>query len=176
MDLEKMAAYLTPHPLKKKEITGVPSVKSKVTQLKEHASRPISHEELMDSLIESFKIKFNTTKVKPIELDQLQTPEFFEHPVFIDSLSTLQDSQWVYGPNSLDSPSFWFKNTHGVFEIQLNLEDGFINDVSVFTDSLDLDIPRRVKLVLTAKLIGRRFHPSILESWVQQWDPAAIIA
>eukprot|EP01057_Protomagalhaensia_wolfi_P003271 Protomagalhaensia_wolfi_Nauph_80__3270@NODE_3329_length_825_cov_2_989822_g2611_i0_p1_GENE_NODE_3329_length_825_cov_2_989822_g2611_i0NODE_3329_length_825_cov_2_989822_g2611_i0_p1_ORF_typecomplete_len106_score6_49_NODE_3329_length_825_cov_2_989822_g2611_i0448765 len=77
----------------------------------------------MDSLIESFKMKFNT-KTKPIQLDQLQSPEFFEDPVFIDCLATLQDSEWIYGPNPLDSPSFWFKNTHGVFEIQLSLDDG----------------------------------------------------
>eukprot|EP01055_Gregarina_sp_Pseudo9_P001790 Gregarina_sp_Pseudo_9__1789@NODE_2216_length_1092_cov_10_147198_g2041_i0_p1_GENE_NODE_2216_length_1092_cov_10_147198_g2041_i0NODE_2216_length_1092_cov_10_147198_g2041_i0_p1_ORF_typecomplete_len336_score54_05BPL_LplA_LipB/PF03099_19/9_8e10Lip_prot_lig_C/PF10437_9/7_7e05DUF2334/PF10096_9/0_16HrcA/PF01628_21/0_21_NODE_2216_length_1092_cov_10_147198_g2041_i0421049 len=167
-NLEKMMKYLTPHPMKLKAGHSVPSVKSRVTELRQ-VQADLSHDKLMDSIIASFEEKFGTVRDTRFHVDHLST--WLQEPEFLEPFEQLRSQEWVFGKTKPYSESVWFKDERGIFEVLLDVKNGKISDVKVCSDCLDVNIPRRVERVLRHKLAKRAYKPALVQNCLTQWQP-----
>eukprot|EP01053_Blabericola_migrator_P001916 Blabericola_migrator_1__1915@NODE_1521_length_4352_cov_38_816103_g1001_i0_p2_GENE_NODE_1521_length_4352_cov_38_816103_g1001_i0NODE_1521_length_4352_cov_38_816103_g1001_i0_p2_ORF_typecomplete_len328_score41_48BPL_LplA_LipB/PF03099_19/3_4e09Lip_prot_lig_C/PF10437_9/5_5e03Lip_prot_lig_C/PF10437_9/9_2e02Lip_prot_lig_C/PF10437_9/0_023_NODE_1521_length_4352_cov_38_816103_g1001_i08521835 len=174
MDMDRMKMFLTPHPLKfKDKPQGVQSVRSRVTQLNDHCTG-IEHDALVEAVVESFKHQLNIREIPTKEVNEFS--EDLQEPAYIKALDQLTSKKWIYDENE-EAPKLAFMNQHGLFEISLSLDEhDIITSVTVNSDSLDLDIPRRVQRVLSNSFVGSRFQSTVLEEWVLRWDASTALA
>lgn len=144
-DILKLSKYLNPS--KQKIVSkGIDSVKSRVVNLSSINSE-ITIEKMKDSIFKCFQesygqvSKFNefteTTKEKKI----------------IEMYERYASWQWTYG----ESPSFdvYYEDRFlwGEIQIGLNLIDGYINDIKIFSDALNTTFVKR----LTNVVLGVRY-------------------
>ncbi len=132
-DLSALSKHLTPSPLKL-EAKGIKSVKSRVVNLAE-----LRREITIDSFKEAFVSaaeevlslkaeKFVLTQNSEIEKDRL----------------LYKSEEWLYGLSLPYTISLKDKFSWGEIEIRLNIIKGVIENLQVFSDSLDHSVPAKI--------------------------------
>lgn len=150
VDFERLSSVLTVSK-QKLESKGIDSIKSRVKNLKEFRET-ICTESLMSDLIRAFT---GTTAVPRI------TKVFEESAkINIEEVRELkrryESWEWCYG----SSPEFNVEISEhfswGEVTLYLNIKEGVIEDLSVATDALNLDVPK----IITEHLLNTKFDYS----------------
>ncbi len=139
---------------------GIESIKSRVTNIKEHVKEDIFMEEFKEILIEnifiwnksSFK-EYNLTSDHINEIEKLMKEKYMTW-------------QWNYG----ESPEFNYRNSKrfqgGKLEVLLNIVEGHINECKIYGDFLGLmDVSEIEK-----KIIGRKYGEEYIDEFLKEID------
>lgn len=128
VDLERLAQYLTPSPLKIKS-KGIDSVKARVINLKS-LDEEITSEGLISEIIESFQQVYGL-RTKVIELNETGASE-----TLLKQTKIYQSWQWNYGESPAFDLSFAEKFAWGLFEIDFKMQNAIIEKARINTDCI----------------------------------------
>ncbi|KEI99557.1 lipoate--protein ligase [Clostridium botulinum A2B3 87] len=139
---------------------GIESIKSRVTNIKEHVKEDISMEEFKEILIENIFI-WNKSSLKEYNLTS-------DHINEIEKLmkEKYMTWQWNYG----ESPEFNYRNSKrfqgGKLEVLLNIVEGHINECKIYGDFLGLmDVSEIEK-----KIIGIKYGEEYIDEFLREID------
>ncbi|HBJ2612682.1 TPA: lipoate--protein ligase [Clostridium botulinum] len=139
---------------------GIESIKSRVTNIKEHVKEDIFMEEFKEILIENIFI-WNKSSLKEYNLTS-------DHINEIEKLmkEKYMTWQWNYG----ESPEFNYKNSKrfqgGKLEVLLNIVEGHINECKIYGDFLGvMDVSEIEK-----KIIGVKYGEEYIEEFLKEID------
>ncbi len=142
-DMEKMARYLTP-PTAKLQAKGVKSVKSRTINLCE-LSPALTCNDMKNYMVQAFKEVY----AKPITvINTLNNEEIFKLAEKYKSREYLYDTPM---PISFSCEKYF---TWGTVRLELQVSDGEIKDVRLYTDAMDHSLPESV----SSALISCRFN------------------
>ncbi|RFM20443.1 lipoate--protein ligase [Clostridium botulinum] len=139
---------------------GIESIKSRVTNIKEHVKEDISMEKFKEILIENIFI-WNKNSLKEYNLTN-------DH---INDIEKLMEEkymtwQWNYG----HSPEFNYRNSKrfqgGKLEVLLNIVEGHINECKIYGDFLGLmDVSEIEK-----RIIGIKYGEEYIDEFLREID------
>ncbi|WP_434297381.1 lipoate--protein ligase [Clostridium sporogenes] len=139
---------------------GIESIKSRVTNIKEHVKEDIFMEEFKEILIENIFI-WNKSSLKEYNLtsDQISAIEKLMKEKYMAW-------QWNYG----ESPEFNYRNSKrfqgGKLEVLLNIVEGHINECKIYGDFLGvMDVSEIEK-----KIIGVKYGEEYIEEFLKGID------
>ncbi|GAA0079598.1 lipoate--protein ligase [Clostridium sporogenes] len=139
---------------------GIESIKSRVTNIKEHVKEDIFMEEFKEILIENIFI-WNKSSLKEYNLTS-------EHISAIEKLmkEKYMTWQWNYG----ESPEFNYRNYKrfqgGKLEVLLNIVEGHINECKIYGDFLGvMDVSEIEK-----KIIGIKYGEEYIDEFLKSID------
>ncbi len=139
---------------------GIESIKSRVTNIKEHVKEDIFMEEFKEILIENIFI-WNKSSLKEYNLTS-------DHINEIEKLmkEKYMTWQWNYG----ESPEFNYRNSKrfqgGKLEVLLNIVEGHINECKIYGDFLGvMDVSEIEK-----KIIGVKYGEEYIEEFLKEID------
>lgn len=125
-DLTAISNALNASPLKFED-KSIKSVRSRVTNIKEHLSTELSIEDLAESIVQKVRQKFGDSEI----YDLSQNDRNAIRQLAENKYSTWD---WVYG----NSPKFRYNNIfkfqNGTVEIGLNAEAGIIQEANIYGD------------------------------------------
>ena len=148
-DLDKMTRFLSP-PETKLRAKGVKSVRSRVTNLSA-LSEKVSIASMSACLVTAFSEVFgHTALLKPMPDKKLIMPQ----------AEIYKSEQFLFGKTVPFTAEFSGRCDFGEMNIRIDVKDGKINTVQVYTDSLDTDISD----VLKNALIGVPFNKSAIDA------------
>ncbi len=155
-DLNKVTQSLNADPRKFKD-KSVKSVKSRVTNISNYLSRPITIEEFAAILSREVVLRFpGTERYELTDRDKEQIRYLAD--------SKYSSWEWVYG----NSPSFSYWNElkyeKGILDIGLNVEEGIISELKIYGDyfgSRDID-------EMTGRFIGIPYEKRAAENVLAQ--------
>lgn len=139
-DLEKLSRYLTPSKAKL-EAKGVASVRSRVINLKE-----LCPSLTCDILGEYMEAAFGKVYGLPAEILALAEDDM---SVISQSAKALRSWDWLYGQKLPFSVSFEDRFSWGGILLELNVENGCIASLQVYSDAMDWQLPKAITDVLT---------------------------
>ncbi|MGI5985055.1 MAG: lipoate--protein ligase [Clostridiales bacterium] len=149
-DVGKMAKMLTVSP-RKLESKGVDSVKSRIINLKE-LNPDISVNLLKRSLADAFwniDSSAGNPAISEPEIIRLDEASEYGGEIALDEIMALRDRYLSRDWNFGSSPEFGIKlygrYDWGEAELYLAVEDGIIKKAEISTDSLDVDLPSKIK-------------------------------
>lgn len=138
-DFSKLADYLTP-PKAKLQAKGITSVRSRVTNLKTLCPE-ITIEKMRQSLLAAFEEIYQGTAISlPLASEA--------EKILAEKSQALQDPGWLYGNRIAMTCSVEDKFPWGYIRIEFKVENGFIEDIAVFTDSLDWTLADKIQKAL----------------------------
>lgn len=105
---------------------GIESVKSRVTNICEVLN--LTLDEFIHKLLVFLELKY---KIKTIDFD-VTNNEFINH----ESENKFKTYNWNFGKNFEFNFENKLKNEHGVYHVQIKVDDGIIKKMKLFTDSL----------------------------------------
>ncbi|APQ77292.1 lipoate--protein ligase [Clostridium botulinum] len=139
---------------------GIESIKSRVTNIKEHVKEDIFMEEFKEILIENIFI-WNKSSLKEYNLTS-------DHINEIEKLmkEKYMTWQWNYG----ESPEFNYRNSKrfqgGKLEVLLNIVEGHINECKIYGDFLGLmDVSEIEK-----RIIGIKYGEEYIDEFLREID------
>ena len=136
-DTEKMQRYLTPSKAKL-EAKGVKSVRSRVVNLSEF-SPSLTTEKMKEYMISAFEKVYNQKASFLRITDNLR----------IDALAkSYQSNDYIYGGSAPFSFSCDKSFSWGQLQLQLEVKDGIVKGVKVYTDSMDFTLAERIQSAL----------------------------
>ncbi|HCL4557759.1 lipoate--protein ligase [Clostridium botulinum] len=139
---------------------GIESIKSRVTNIKEHVKEDIFMEEFKEILIENIFIwnknslkEYNLTSDHINEIEKLMKEKYMTW-------------QWNYG----ESPEFNYRNSKrfqgGKLEVLLNIVEGHINECKIYGDFLGLmDVSEIEK-----RIIGIKYGEEYIDEFLREID------
>ena len=133
-DMEKMLKYLTPSKLKL-ESKGVKSVKSRTINLNE-LSPSLSCEDMKNYMIDAFESEYKCP------LSFLDEPDKNE---IIKLANKYKKWDYIYGKSFSFSISYEDRFDWGNINILANISEGIIKSVTVYTDSLDWQLSKKIE-------------------------------
>ncbi len=140
-DLDRVARYLNPDPLKLK-FHGVDSVHRRVTDLCDYRSE-LTVEEMGRAIVGSCENEYLVKSVVCPEPD----------PVRIRELEELfRSRQWLYGKNPGFDRSLEHRFSWGGVRLEFRVKAGKICDPAVWTDAMDHTLSERLELVLNGSM------------------------
>lgn len=138
VDKEKMQKILTP-PSAKLTAKGVKSVSSRVVNLSE-LSPSVTCESIMENVLKAFieTLDLPFEEIKNIDMD------------FVNSLAK-EYSNWdyIFGKTIDFSVSLEDRFCWGSLQLLLNVQDGMISEIQVFTDAMDSTLAENIGKALT---------------------------
>lgn len=141
-DREKMSRYLTP-PKAKLEAKGVRSVRSRIVNLSELCPT-LTVDAMKQFMLKAFEDVYGTSATEHAEIDQNEVSLFARQYGSWD---------WLYGTPLPFTVAFEGQLPWGHIELQLQVKGGIIENIRVFTDSMDHSIAK----VTEDALRGHRF-------------------
>lgn len=158
---EMLSRYLTP-PKAKLQAKGVSSVRSRVTNLSEFQP-DLTVEAMKAHLVAAFsEVYGGMPKAITLSKDDLSA---------IDGIAAaLEDPKWVYGTHPPMSCTLEGRFPWGGIMLSLGVENGYISQVSVYTDSLDWTLSQ----VLENAIAGCAFRKEALDSCIKHAVPQDI--
>ena len=137
-DREKLTKYLTP-PKAKLEAKGVKSVSSRIINLTELCPS-LSVEDMKNYMITAFETVYGMNASVHKSIDNAQI-----------ALLTNEYGSWeyLYGKPLPFSISFEGQFSWGHIELQLEIKDGIVKSVMVFTDSMDWSLSSKIEKALS---------------------------
>ncbi|QVK17549.1 lipoate--protein ligase [Mycoplasmatota bacterium] len=170
-DMMKLAKYLKVSKEKIKS-KGIKSVEARVANLQE-INPQVTIERLGDALVESFMETYNEDISSYIIKDEN-----------INELKNIYDKyaswKWRYGDTPNFEIEFYNRFNFGDIELKLNLKDGYIEEVVVYSDAMDskliLDIQKSLKSIRFTKddiitkldTLKETYNKEIIKS-IQTW-------
>lgn len=145
-DMEKLGRYLTPSKAKL-EAKGVQSVRSRVINLKELC--PSLTCQVMGQYMEAAfqKVYGLPAEALPLTAEDMADIE--------DSAKTLGSWDWLYGQKLPFSVSFEQRFSWGGILLELNVQNGLIESLQVYSDAMDWQLPEQVTKMLTGCRFGK---------------------
>jgi len=144
-DMEKLSRYLSPSKAKM-EAKGVKSVRSRVANLREFVP-DLTIDAVKDAMEEAFKEVYNLPICR-LSVDNLDA----------DTIKTLQtrNEKWDYnyGAKPLCTIQLQERFSWGGMEFYLNVKEGKITSLKVYSDAMDHTLPAQVEAVF----LGQRFR------------------
>ncbi len=139
-DLTKLANYLNPDE-RKLASKGISSVRSRVTNLKAFDST-ITVERVKEALFQAFSFEkaIKDTEVQKIDKNYLEENEDLKQ-----EYERLTSWDWRFGKSPVFTHSIEGRFDWGGIEIELMVKNGVLEDVSVFSDALDITFIQKVK-------------------------------
>ncbi|PJE55862.1 lipoate--protein ligase [Marinomonas sp. BSi20584] len=155
-DLSRLANYLNPD-LKKLQSKGIPSVRSRVSNLNS-LYQTIDHQLVCDAIVEAFCEYFGEVPV----IEEISPETLPDLPGFVEKFAQQQSWDWNFGKSpqfthTLDERFKW-----GGVEIHLDLSNAQITAAQTFTDSL---FPDPIEL-LAEKLVGVTYRPDAIAACI----------
>ena len=144
-DKEKMTRYLTP-PKAKLESKGVKSVRSRVVNLSEIADS-LTCEDMKLHLLTSFE---DIYCLKPTEIKEINEACIYALAEHYGSREYLYGNAFPFDVVCDGRLSF------GSIEIQMQIKEGVITALKIYTDALDSELPQRIEQALVSCI----FEPS----------------
>lgn len=138
-DTEKMTRYLTP-PKAKLEAKGVKSVRARVVNLSELAPS-LTCESMKGYLLSAFGSVYGITPQPHIDIEEEKTATLAE---FFGSWDYLYGSPLPFNVSCQARLSF------GSVELQMQVSDGLIQSVRVYTDALDTELSGQIENALAS--------------------------
>ncbi len=130
-DLGKLATYLNPDK-KKLESKGIKSTRARVVNLVE-LNADLNHESLSKAIIEEFCNYYSAqAEVEVLNYDFLKSV-----PKLNEYYEQLKDWNWVYGKTPKFNHQFDCRFPWGGVEVHLNSNKGLIEEITIFSDSLN---------------------------------------
>ncbi len=151
-DLSRLGNYLTPNP-KKLQAKGKESVRARVANLTEIA-KDLKHDTVTEALIHSFE-KFYGGKADLEILSMQSLQQMQELKEQFDSLSSWS---WLYGHTLEFSHKMDEYLSLGFFEFHLNVDQGIIKELQIYSDCL---YPELIE-ALTSRLRGQAYQGEAL--------------
>ncbi len=140
-DLDRVAKYLNPDPLKLK-FHGVDSVHSRVTDLCDHRSE-LTVEEMERAIVAACENEYLVKAVVCPDPD----------PERIRELEDLYRSQqWLYGKNPGFDRSLERRFSWGGIRLEFRVQSGKISNPAVWTDAMDHTLSERLEHVLNGSM------------------------
>jgi len=138
-DTEKMTRYLTP-PKAKLEAKGVKSVRARVVNLSELAPS-LTRESMKEHLLSAFESVYGITPQPHIDIEEEKTA----------TLAELFGSwDYLYGSPLPFNVSCQARLSFGSVELQMQVSDGLIRDIRVYTDALDTELSGQIENALVS--------------------------
>ncbi|GAA0060172.1 MULTISPECIES: lipoate--protein ligase [Bacillota] len=141
LDLKKLSKCLTPD-ISKFIGKGIKSIKSRVVNLKE-LNPFITVSGLRSSLIEAFKEEYPYAKLS----------KHTEIPDEIAIYEMLKSQEWIFGKREKAQMQRILKVEGKPLSLDIYIDNGIIDNVDVYTDSLDLKKVEKIR----ANLIGKEY-------------------
>jgi len=159
-DMEKLGRYLTPSKAKL-EAKGVQSVRSRVINLKELC--PSLTCQVMGQYMEAAfqKVYGLPAEALPLTAEDMADIE--------DSAKTLGSWEWLYGQKLPFSVSFEDRYSWGGILLELDVQNGMVEKLQVYSDAMDWQLPQAVTDALTGCRFTKADMCAALESLA---DPA----
>lgn len=141
VDRDDMSRYLCPS-REKMQAKGVTSVKARVCNLCE-INPKITVEDMCSALQRSFQKKYGAMQeISADELDKAQIEETY---------ALYKSWEWKYGKTPDYSVAFSKRFQWGEVEVREKLSGMIIQDAVIFSDSLDTELPEKLRKLLTGK-------------------------
>lgn len=136
---------------------GVDSVKSRVTNLKEHR-HDLTIDKMCDELIKAFSEVYNLppSEILPSKIDQ---EELERRRDFFASWD------WVYGRNIPFAYETYERFSWGSFNMQIDSNRGKITDCEVYSDAMDIDLIMKIP----EAIIGAKFSSQDISQGIRQY-------
>lgn len=143
---------------------GVNSVKSRITNLKEHR-QDLSIDMMCEELVKAFSQVYNlrTNEILPADIEK---KELERRRGFFESWD------WIYGKNIPFVYETYKRFPWGSFHMQVNTNKGKITDCRIYSDAMDIDVISKISEVLigvifSSKDIVKAIHNHIEDGhWV----------
>lgn len=142
-DLDRLSRYLTVSE-NKVHSKGVDSVRSRVCNLSDIAK--ISVKQAREALISEYEKEYGTFEC------QMPPYEFEVHPLYKKHSSW----EWCFGKNPQCDIEVHRQFEWGEAQLLFSLSGGIVEELEVYTDALDVDIPQKLRCAL----IGSKFDES----------------
>lgn len=160
VNLDHVEAALNPSPEKVKS-KGVKSVRSRVTNIREHLDQDLDIREFRETLL---KYIFNVEDVKDVPEYRLTDEDWDEiHEIIA---TRYKNWDWNFG----SSPKFNVKHsqhfTAGTIDVRLQVNKGAIENAKIYGDFFGVGDVENVE----QSLIGKRYEPSALQEALSDID------
>lgn len=147
-DMSRLADYLNPDP-KKLQAKGITSVRSRVINLND-LDATLDHQGLCEAIKQAF-FDYYGEEVEPEFISEDVMPDL---PKFEETYNKQRDWHWNFGStpefgHQMDERFVW-----GGVELHFNVKKGHIEEVQIFTDSLD---PAPLEF-LQQELVGKVYN------------------
>lgn len=149
VDVSRLGRYLTPS-REKMKAKGVKSVQSRVCNLKE-LNPEITVEAMRQALKESFFELYG-------EFEELDS-SVLENSEVQKTFETYSSWEWRYGKSPECETSYSHRFDWGEVEVWLKLHKMYISEITVYSDALDVELPRKLEQML----LNKRYDMADLE-------------
>ena len=142
-NMTKLGNYLTAAP-QKLESKGIKSVRSRVVNLKE-ITPTLRPETVIKAIYEKFRVEYGEFEELRLGNKSLEeVAELYE-----------RNRSWAWQLGKTPSFDYTYENRFpwGMARLCLNVENGVIAEVRLYTDALDVELPERIE----SRLLGRKF-------------------
>ena len=137
-NMENLQRYLSP-PKAKLESKGIQSVRSRVVNLSD-ISPSLTCEKMKQYMIQAFgDIYGHTGKIPLSEKDE---------KAIIQLKGRYQSQQWLFGRSIPFSCCLEGQFSFGHMQLQIQVKNGIISDIQVYTDAMDADLPQKLSSAL----------------------------
>ncbi|EOB4245430.1 lipoate--protein ligase [Vibrio metschnikovii] len=130
-DMSRLANYLNPDP-KKLQAKGITSVKSRVINLNS-VKADIDHQQVCDAIIHAYLQHYQ----QDAQVEYISPEQFTDLPGFEDKFSKQSSWDWNFGQTPPFTHHLDERFTWGGVEIFLDVEQGVIQQATIFSDMLD---------------------------------------
>ena len=161
-DLEKVGKYLTPD-ISKLQAKGVKSVKSRVANLNT-VNPQLTCDKMREYMITAAEMVYGIKAEEYPNSDELKNPETIE---------LFGSREYIYETPIPYTAVFKGRTDLGTMELRLLVKNEKIEDVQVFTDSLDVKIPEQIACLLKGEKydfesLQNKLNSSFDSSFTQQ--------
>jgi len=130
-DMSRLADYLNPDP-KKLQAKGITSVKSRVINLNS-VKADIDHQQVCDAIIHAYLQHYQ----QDAQVEYISPEQFTDLPGFEDKFSKQSSWDWNFGQTPPFTHHLDERFTWGGVEIFLDVDQGIIQQATIFSDMLD---------------------------------------
>jgi lipoate-protein ligase A len=142
VDLEKMSRILTVSH-QKLQSKGIDSIRSRVRNLRE-LNTEISIEGLKADLTTAFA-PVATSLLTYRVCEDKSDDEYIELMTVRKLMDRYASWEWNFGSSPEFNLQFAERFSWGEVDVSLLVKDGIVNEIEVYTDALDVDLPQRIK-------------------------------
>lgn len=155
-DLSRLSNYLTVAP-QKLEAKGVKSVRSRVCNLSE-LDPSLTVERLSEAFEEQFRASYGETVPLPPDIVSGEGPRALYE----------RNRSWAWQLGSAPEFDYTFEDRYsfGMGRLCVNVSEGLIRQVKLYTDALDPLLPEK----LEKRLLGKPFDPAEIEKLLRGWQ------
>ncbi len=145
-NMDKLNDYLQPHPLKL-AAKGIKSVRSRVANLVEFNSQ-INHQILCDTIIQAFERHYE----QKVDIEILDEQKLTQLPTLQQYYAKMADWDWRFGKTPEFTHQLETRFDWGIVDLRLQIEEGKIIDVTIYSDALDIMMIAAIKETLRCNL------------------------